>query len=169
MRDVANDIAAKAKAHAWSMPIEDINVADPELFRNNSFWPYFERLRAEAPVHYTPDSEYGPYWSITRYNDIISVDTNHQVYSSLSTLGGIAIRDQSADFPLPMFIAMDRPDHTGQRRTVAPAFTPAEIERIDAKLGRFSGRITRDQWVEQAKLLAAGDESSFVSKFGQNG
>ena len=49
------------------------------------------------------------------------------------------------------------------------AWDAAEIERIDAKLGRFSGRITRDQWVEQAKLLAAGDESSFVAKFGQNG
>lgn len=49
------------------------------------------------------------------------------------------------------------------------AWDQAEVERIDAKLGRFSGRITRDQWVEQAKLLSAGDESSFVSKFGQNG
>jgi predicted flap endonuclease-1-like 5' DNA nuclease len=53
--------------------------------------------------------------------------------------------------------------------TQIAAWEPAEIERIDAKLGRFSGRITRDQWVEQAKLLAAGDESNFVAKFGQNG
>lgn len=49
------------------------------------------------------------------------------------------------------------------------AWTPEEIERIDAHLGRFSGRIVRDQWVEQAKLLAAGHESSFVSQFGRNG
>ena len=49
------------------------------------------------------------------------------------------------------------------------AWTPEEIERINARLGRFSGRIVRDQWVEQAKLLAAGDKSSFVSQFGRNG
>jgi len=49
------------------------------------------------------------------------------------------------------------------------AWTPEEIERIDAKLGRFSGRITRDQWVAQARLLAAGDESSFSEQFGRNG
>ncbi|WP_330997877.1 helix-hairpin-helix domain-containing protein, partial [Erythrobacter donghaensis] len=49
------------------------------------------------------------------------------------------------------------------------AWTPAEIERIDAKLGRFSGRIVRDQWVEQARLLAAGDESGFTARFGNNG
>ena len=49
------------------------------------------------------------------------------------------------------------------------AWTPDEIERIDAHLGRFSGRIVRDQWVEQAKLLAAGNESSFIAQFGRNG
>lgn len=49
------------------------------------------------------------------------------------------------------------------------AWTPEEVERIDAKMGRFSGRITRDQWVEQARLLAAGDESGFTARFGNNG
>ena len=49
------------------------------------------------------------------------------------------------------------------------AWTPEEIERIDAHLGRFSGRIVRDQWVEQARLLAAGDQSSYVAQFGRNG
>ena len=45
----------------------------------------------------------------------------------------------------------------------------ADIERVDATLGRFKGRITRDQWVEQAKLLAAGDEEGFSETFGNNG
>ncbi len=49
------------------------------------------------------------------------------------------------------------------------AWDDAAIARIDAQLGRFSGRITRDQWVEQAKLLAAGDEPGFTAKFGNNG
>ena len=39
------------------------------------------------------------------------------------------------------------------------AWTDADIARVDAQLGRFKGRITRDNWVEQAKLLASGDES----------
>jgi len=49
------------------------------------------------------------------------------------------------------------------------AWTPEEVERMDAKMGRFSGRITRDQWVEQAKMLAAGDETAFARQFGNNG
>ena len=49
------------------------------------------------------------------------------------------------------------------------AWTDADVERIDATLGRFAGRITRDQWVEQAKLLISGDVSAFDEKFGRNG
>jgi predicted flap endonuclease-1-like 5' DNA nuclease len=49
------------------------------------------------------------------------------------------------------------------------AWEQADIERIDAKLGRFSGRIVRDQWVAQARLLAAGDERGFAAQFGKNG
>lgn len=42
-----------------------------------------------------------------------------------------------------------------------------EIDRIDAQLGRFEGRIRRDSWVEQAKFLAAGDTAGFEGKFGR--
>ena len=66
MSDGSIDIKAEAAARAWSMPLEDINVADPELFRSNTFWPYFERLRKEDPVHYCKEHEFGPYWSVTK-------------------------------------------------------------------------------------------------------
>lgn len=49
------------------------------------------------------------------------------------------------------------------------AWTEADVERIDAGLGRFAGRIARDQWVVQAGFLAAGDEAGFAAQFGQNG
>jgi predicted flap endonuclease-1-like 5' DNA nuclease len=49
------------------------------------------------------------------------------------------------------------------------AWSDADVERIDAQLGRFKGRITRDQWIEQAKLLAAGEETGFINKYGSNG
>ena len=46
------------------------------------------------------------------------------------------------------------------------AWSEADIDRIDPQLGRFAGRIRRDSWVEQAKLLAAGDEDGFAQQFG---
>ncbi|MEM7702211.1 MAG: hypothetical protein AAF251_09780 [Pseudomonadota bacterium] len=49
------------------------------------------------------------------------------------------------------------------------AWTDSDVAKIDAKLGRFSGRITRDQWVEQAKMLISGDKDAYAAKFGNNG
>jgi predicted flap endonuclease-1-like 5' DNA nuclease len=48
-------------------------------------------------------------------------------------------------------------------------WSDADVTRIDAQLGRFKGRITRDQWIAQAQLLAAGDAAGFADKFGRNG
>lgn len=46
------------------------------------------------------------------------------------------------------------------------AWSEADIDRIDSQLGRFQGRIRRDSWVDQARLLAAGDAAAFEAKFG---
>jgi cytochrome P450 len=82
MSDGNIDLSNDARALAYSTPLDQINPAQPALFQSNEMWWNFERLRKEDPVHYTADSEYGPYWSITKYNDIMAVDTNHQAFSS---------------------------------------------------------------------------------------
>ena len=117
MSDGSIDLREAARAKAYSMPIEDIDPADPELFRTDSFWPYFERLRKEDPVHYTREHEFGPYWSVTRFEDIMFVDTRHDLFSSEPA---ITIADPEDDFKLPMFIAMDPPKHDAQRKVVSP-------------------------------------------------
>jgi cytochrome P450 len=119
-----------ARERAYAMPLADINVGDPELYATDSHWPYFDRLRKEDPVHYCRDSEFGPYWSVTKYNDIMEVETNHQVFSSDSSLGGITIRDSRVDFRRPSFISMDQPTHGPQRKTVAPMFTPTHLDNL---------------------------------------
>ena len=131
MNHISMDAARAAEARAWSTPLADLAPADPQLFKDNAHWAYFERLRKEDPIHFTRDSEFGPYWSITKYKDIMAVDTNHKVFSSLSTLGGIAIRDQRADFPLPMFIAMDPPIHDAQRKVVSPIVAPGNLAILE--------------------------------------
>jgi len=121
----------EARRRAYAMPLEDLNPGDPELFRTNSHWPYFERLRAEQPVHWCRDSEFGPYWSVTRYNDIMTVDTNHQVFSSAAELGGITIKDSRPDTRRPSFIAMDPPKHDVQRKTVSPIVSPMNLQKLE--------------------------------------
>ena len=74
----------------YAVPIEQVDVSRPERFVDGTHWAFFERLRNEAPVHYCPESENGPYWSVTKYKDIMHVDTHHDVFSSE---GGITIGD----------------------------------------------------------------------------
>ncbi|HYD46078.1 MAG TPA: cytochrome P450 [Phenylobacterium sp.] len=125
MADGAIDLKSAREA-AYAEPLEKLNPAQPALFQADLMWPYFERLRKESPVHYTPESEFGPYWSITKYNDIMAVDTNHEVFSSEP---GITIGSQQGENgPLPMFIAMDPPKHDVQRKTVSPAVSPANLQ-----------------------------------------
>ena len=82
-------------ADAYDIPLDKIDVTQADLYQSDTIGGYFKRLRDEAPVHYCPQSRFGPYWSITRYTDIMSVDTNNQVFSSDAENGGI----QMTDFP----------------------------------------------------------------------
>jgi cytochrome P450 len=114
---------------AWSVPLDQIDVADSTLFERDAHWPYFERLRREDPVHYTADSPFGAYWSITRFNDIKYVDTHHELFSSVPT---IVIGDPAEDFTLPMFIAMDPPRHDEQRKGVVGAVSPKSLALLES-------------------------------------
>ncbi|WP_411286340.1 cytochrome P450 [Phenylobacterium sp.] len=141
MADGAVTLRDEARAKAYTMPLEDMHPGDPELFRTDTHWPYFERLRREAPVHYCKASEFGAYWSVTRYQDIMTVDTNHQVFSSDAALGGITIRDARPDLRRPSFIAMDPPKHDVQRKAVSPIVSPANLQTMEPIIRERAAKI----------------------------
>ena len=114
---------------ALTMPLEDINVSDPRLLELDAWRPYFARLRREDPVHYQANSAFGPFWSITRFEDIVAVDSNHEAFSSEPTIG---IDEVAADLPVEMFIAMDPPKHDIQRRAVQPVVAPQNLAAMEA-------------------------------------
>ena len=156
MADGAMRLADEARERAYSMPLDDFHPGDPDLFRTNTHWPYFERLRAEDPVHYTPDSEFGAYWSVTRYDDIMAVDTNHGVFSSEAALGGITIRDARPDLRRPSFISMDPPKHDAQRKVVSPIVAPANLALM--------GPIIRERAAKILDALPMGETFDWVDK-----
>jgi len=117
-----------------SLPLASFNVARPRLFQDNAMWGYFARLRAEAPVHWCRDSAIGPYWSVSSFEHIMAVDTNHRQFSSEATLGGITLGGFSEDFVLPSFISMDPPRHDAQRKTVQPIVAPGNLATMAATI-----------------------------------
>ncbi len=104
------------------LAIDDIDISDPTLYATDSWPAYFERLRAEDPVHWTQNQQFGGFWSITRFDDIVTVDKNHQLFSSEPA---ITIGDYGEDLPVRQFIAMDPPLHDVQRKAVQGWLRPA--------------------------------------------
>jgi cytochrome P450 len=128
-------------AHPVEQPLDAIDVSDPQLYQDDTWHPLFARLRREDPVHYCAQSPYGPYWSVTRYKDIMSVELNHAVSSSAAQLGGIQIEDQPIAMARPSFIRMDPPHHTGQRKAVSPIAAPTSLASFEVTIRERTGRV----------------------------
>jgi cytochrome P450 len=120
-----------ASPHLADRPLAAIDVSDPQLYQDDSWQPLFARLRREDPVHHCSQSPYGPYWAVTKFKDIMSVELNHAVYSSAAELGGIQIEDQRPNMARPSFIRMDPPRHTGQRKAVSPIAAPTNLANFE--------------------------------------
>jgi cytochrome P450 len=141
--------AAEATAEAYATPLAEINPAKAERFQKDTIWPFFERLRREDPVHFTSESEFGPYWSITRWADIMAVDTNHEVFSSAEgiALANLeAIREQEKVMGQRRrngagFITMDEPDHGPRRQAVTPTVAPANVAKMAPVVRERAGQI----------------------------
>ena len=117
--------------------VDEIDPSNAKMFEHEAWAPYFARLRAEDPVHYTADSAFGPFWSITKFDDIKAVDMNHEAFSSDPV---IVIGDPPPDFTLPQFIAMDQPRHDEQRKGVQGAVAPRRLAELEPLIrGRVQG------------------------------
>ena len=114
---------------AHSTALEDFDVSSAKLMQADQHWDYFARLRDEAPVHYCKDSMFGPYWSITRFADIMEIEKNWQDFSSDL---GITLGDRPEDFSTPNFIGMDPPKHDQQRQTVQGVVAPMNLKKMES-------------------------------------
>jgi cytochrome P450 len=126
---------------AYATPLDKIDVSQPRLYQDDIWEPYFERLRREDPVHWCENGMYGSYWSVTKYKDIMQVDTDQKTYSSDAMMGGVVLRDVKMDFRRPSFISMDQPKHDEQRRVVSPIVAPTNLQRLSATIRERTGRI----------------------------
>ena len=121
-------MSVQATSDPESIELSQIDVADPSLFEHDKLWGYFERLRNEDPVHYCKDSSFGPYWSITRYKDIMAVDIDHEAFSSEPA---ILLGDQPEDFAFVNFIALDPPVHDVHRAAVTGVVAPRNLAELE--------------------------------------
>jgi cytochrome P450 len=159
MHDGAVDLKAEARAAIAALPIEAVDPAQPDLFAADAFWPIFERLRAEDPVHWVESPDYGGFWSICLWDDIMAVDSNHGVFSSAD---GITLQSKESKAEQvrrgtrPSFISMDPPKHDVQRKTVSPVVAPANLQVMGPVIRERAGKILDG--------LPIGEEFDWVEK-----
>jgi cytochrome P450 len=139
--EALSPVQAAARERAFSMPLEDIDPSDSLLFADDTIGHYFARLRRDAPVHRSHSPMFGDYWSVTTYDHIMAVDTNHQVFSSDWSNGGIAIQDRPLTERLQMFIAMDPPKHDVQRLAVSPIVAPGNLANMEGLIRERTRRV----------------------------
>jgi cytochrome P450 len=145
------DDAGQSAAHG-----DAIDVSDPQIYQDDTWYGYFARLRREDPVHYVRDSRYGPYWAVTKYKDIMQVEVNHQVYSSASELGGIQIEEQPKNMDRPSFIRMDPPKHDEQRKVVSPVVVPDNLRNMEG--------LIRERTIRVLEGLPRGETFDWVDR-----
>lgn len=139
-----------------TLAIEDIDVSNPFLFRQNQWQSYFKRLRDECPVHYQKHSPFGPFWSVTRYDDILFVDKHHDLFSAEPI---ISIGPQPEGLEIETFIAMDPPRHDVQRQAVQSVVAPKNLAQMESLIRSRTADVLDslpvDQpfdWVQQVSI-----------------
>lgn len=151
------------------VPLAELNPGNGDWFEQDKELRLFDRLRREAPVHRTEDSQFGAYWSVSCFDDVKTVDTNHQVFSSDIMNGGIRLGGHPLDEPLPdlvhlpMFIMQDQPVHDVQRKAVTPRFASSQLvamgELIRLRAGAILDGLPRGEtfnWVREVSVELTG-------------
>ena len=151
--NIAAKIAADGATDVYAIPLAELNPGESKRFQDDTIWPVFERLRREDPVHFTAESEFGPYWSVTTWNDIMAVDTDHETFSSASGITLVnrkAFEEQQKVMEMmgrkrrsgsAGFITMDEPEHSVHRKAVSPTVAPANIARMAPLVRERAGKI----------------------------
>ena len=156
-----DETLARARTQAAALPLERFDVADRELYATDTVLPYFERLRREAPIHHCNESEDGPYWSVTRFDDIKNIESDWQHFSSEPSIVLFEARsdDGSAVENVPSFINMDPPKHTVQRRAVRPGVSPKQVRKLEGTIRERAARVLdrlpvgeEFDWVERVSI-----------------
>ncbi|MEM1432601.1 MAG: cytochrome P450 [Pseudomonadota bacterium] len=133
-----------------------VDVSDAQLMQSDQHWEVFARLRREDPVHRAESKLFGPFWSITKFNDIMAMEKNVQDFSSDA---GITLLDRPEDFALVNFIGMDPPRHDLQRKTVQGVVAPMNLANLESTIRQRASAILdalplgeRFNWVEQVSV-----------------
>ncbi len=109
------------------------DILDPDVYVHGVPHAAFQRLRNEDPVSWWPEPDGPGLWAVTRYDDVVAVSRQSQVFSSAK---GIRIEDMKPDELVARrtMMELDPPAHTTYRRLVQPPFSFREVTSYEQAL-----------------------------------
>jgi cholest-4-en-3-one 26-monooxygenase len=122
--------------------MQAIDLFDPGIYAKAMPHETFARLRREAPVFFHPEPDGPGYWALTKYEDIVTVSSDNNLFSSWA--GGTNIPDLPADglaVVRTIMLNMDPPQHTKYRRLVSTGFTPRMIAALEPHVREITRKI----------------------------
>ncbi len=153
-------VASDPREDAYSRPLDTIDVSVPELYQNDVYQPYFERLRREDPVHYIRRQPLRSVLvgdQVQGHHDGGSEPPGVLVASGNSAASGWRTRCRATSGP--SFIQMDEPDHGERRKAVSPVVAPANLARMEGMIRERTNMVLdelpRDEtfdWVKQVSI-----------------
>ncbi|TMA44548.1 MAG: cytochrome P450 [Deltaproteobacteria bacterium] len=144
-------------------PLEGINLKDPLLFEQGMPHALFRQLRYEAPVYWNeePEEDEPGFWALTKYDDIVAVSKNPQLFSS--AMGGHQISyppglefNRATAAIVGNMIGMDPPEHNAYRRLVSPSFSASAVRKMEPTVREIVTRIL--------DRVVPGGECEFVAE-----
>lgn len=142
----------------------DVDLGNPDLYVSGVPHEVFTWLRREDPVHWNPVTNGRGFWSITKYDDIVAISKNPEVFSSAREHGGHRIYDENlvgtagmgAEETDAPFISMDPPEHNRYRRMISPGFGPSRLKALEGQI--------HDRVCNILDRLGARKECEFVTE-----
>ena len=106
---------------------EELGLLDPGSYHKHGYpWQIWEKLRRDDPIHHVERETGESYWAVTRYQDIVSIEANTDVFKNGPKLT-MGVAGQNG---LRMIVGMDPPEHTAHRALANPHFMPRNIEWV---------------------------------------
>ena len=142
------------------MELSDIDLTDSTKFVSSVPHEWFAYLRANAPVYFHPETDGPGFWAITKYDDCVTVNREHEHFSSAAkaTFLWETDPDQLAQMQL-MMLNMDPPLHTRYRRLVNKGFTPRMVNQLEAEIHKAADAII-DSVIEKGEADFVTDISA---------
>jgi linalool 8-monooxygenase len=142
----------------------DVDLGNPDLYVSGVPHEVFTWLRREDPVHWNPVTNGRGFWSVTKYDDIVAISKNPEVFSSAREHGGHRIYDENivgtagmgAEETDAPFISMDPPEHNRYRRMISPGFGPSRLKALEGQI--------HDRVCNILDRLGARKECEFVTE-----